>query len=310
MIRTVTLNPALDKTLEVNNFEIDAVNRVSSVRIDAGGKGINVSKLIKILGGRSKAFGILCGRNGDYIKEYLDRSGIENDFVYAEGETRTNLKIIDSIQHTNTDVNEPGPYVPYDKIKELEQKVFGGIDENTVLVLSGSIPKSVSTDIYYRWLDKAKKLKLRAILDCDGELLKKGIKAAPYLIKPNINELEELLGRKVSSMDDMLKSARELLKSGIKVVVLSLGSEGALFVKDGCAIHAKGIKIDVKSTVGAGDSMVAALAFALDEGMSFEKAAALSAAAGTAKVTTSGSQPPNMDKIMSIERLIEFNYIK
>lgn len=310
MIRTVTLNPALDKTLEINNFEIDAVNRVSSVRIDAGGKGINVSKLIKILGGRSKAFGILSGRNGDYIKEYLDKAEIENDFVYAEGETRTNLKIIDSIRHTNTDINEPGPYVPYDKIKELERKIFGAIGENAVLVLSGSIPKSVSTDIYYRWIDMAKKLKVRVVLDCDGELLKKGIKAEPYLIKPNINELEELLGRKVSGMDDMIKSARELLRSGIEVVVLSLGSDGAFFVKDGCIIHAKGVRVDVKSTVGAGDSMVAALAFALDEGMSFEKAAALSAAAGTAKVTTSGSQPPSMDKIMSIERLVKLDYIK
>ncbi|HBM74172.1 MAG TPA: 1-phosphofructokinase [Clostridiaceae bacterium] len=310
MIRTVTLNPALDKTLEINNFEIDDVNRVSSVRIDAGGKGINVSKLIKILGGRSKAFGILSGRNGDYIKEYLDKAEIENDFVYAEGETRTNLKIIDSIRHTNTDINEPGPYVPYDKIKELERKIFGAIGENAVLVLSGSIPKSVSTDIYYRWIDMAKKLKVRVVLDCDGELLKKGIKAEPYLIKPNINELEELLGRKVSGMDDMIKSARELLRSGIEVVVLSLGSDGALFVKDGCIIHAKGVRVDVKSTVGAGDSMVAALAFALDEGMSFEKAAALSAAAGTAKVTTSGSQPPSMDKIMSIERLVKLDYIK
>lgn len=310
MIRTVTLNPALDKTVEINNFKVGSVNRISTIRLDAGGKGINVSKMIRTLGGKSIAFGVLSGGNGDYIKGYLDRSGIENNFVFADGETRTNTKIIDSMQHTNTDINEPGPYVSPEKIVELENKVFEGIDENTVLVLSGSIPNGVPADIYRKWVERAQKSGARTILDCDGELLKEGIKAGPYLIKPNIHELEGLLGREISGMDDMVSASRDILNMGVKIVVLSLGSQGALFVKRDSVIHTSGIKVDVKSTVGAGDSMVAALAFALDSEMDFEKAAALSVASGTAKVTTSGSQPPEMEKILSIEKQVKFNYIK
>lgn len=309
MIRTVTLNPALDKTVEINNFNVGLVNRVLSIRLDAGGKGINVSKMVSTLGGKSTAFGFIAGRTGDYIKGCLDRSGIENDFVYTDGETRTNMKIIDSIQHANTDINEPGPNIPPEKIMELENKVFRGIDDKTVLVLSGSIPSGVPADIYRKWIEKARESGTRMILDCDGELLREGIKAAPYLIKPNIHELEGLLKRNISGIDEMVSASRDILKMGVKIVVLSLGSQGALFVKDDIVIHADGIKVDVKSTVGAGDSMVAALAYALDSKMDFEKAAVLAVASGTAKVTTSGSQPPEMEKIMSVQRLVKFKFI-
>lgn len=310
MIWTVTLNPAVDKTVEVDNFKVDAVNRVSSIRIDAGGKGINVSKMVKTLGGETCAFGILAGRSGNYIKEYLDRSCIENDFVFTAGETRTNLKVIDRLQHTNTDINDPGPYVSTEKIMELEGKIFKSIDKSKVLVLSGSIPNSVPRNIYRKWVNKAKDSGAKTILDCDGELLMEGIKAAPNLIKPNIYELQGLLCREISSLNDMVVASREILNLGVEVVVLSLGGEGALFVKKNCAIQAAGIKVDVKSTVGAGDSMVAALAYALDTGMDFEEAAALSVAAGTAKVGTSGTQMPGLDRIRDIESQVKLEYIK
>ncbi|QAT63229.1 1-phosphofructokinase [Acidilutibacter cellobiosedens] len=310
MIWTVTLNPALDKTIEVNNFRIGSVNRASSIRIDAGGKGINVSKMVKTLGGKTKAFGILPGGNGRYIKGYLDRCGIENDFIFTEGETRTNIKVIDSLNHTNTDINEPGVNISYNKIKELEEKIFKGIDKNTLLVLSGSVPNDVPKDIYRRWINISRKFGVRTILDCDGELLKEGIKASPYLMKPNIDELQGLIGREIANINDMVLVSREILKLGVEIVVLSMGFKGALFIKKDCAIHAVGIKVDVKSTVGAGDSMVAALAYALDTGMNFEKAAAYSMAAATAKVTTSGTQMPNFDRIVSIENRIKLNYIK
>lgn len=309
MITTVTLNPALDRTIEVGNFAIGTVNRVSAARLDAGGKGINVSKMIKTLGGGSRALGILSGRSGEYIREYLDRSGIENDFVFTDGETRTNIKIVDSLEHTNTDINEPGPYVPEGKLGELEKKIFGRMDEDTLLVLSGSIPRGVPKDIYRRWTEKAGKSEARVILDCDGELLREGIKGVPYLVKPNIDEMETLLGRSISSLDDMLSSATEIMRLGVAVVVLSLGGDGALFVKDGAAIKAKGIPVEVKSTVGAGDSMVAALAYALESGMDFADAAALSVAAGTAKVTTSGTQPPELSSIIAIKNRVELEFI-
>ena len=121
MIKTVTMNPAVDKTLEIDNFKIGAVNRISSIRLDAGGKGINVSKTIKALGGSSLATGILAGSNGEYIKSYLDHLGIDNDFLFLKGETRTNIKIVDKLKGTNTDINEPGADLSAEELSLMEK---------------------------------------------------------------------------------------------------------------------------------------------------------------------------------------------
>lgn len=309
MIKTVTLNPAVDKTIEIDNFTIGAVNRVSSIRLDAGGKGINVSKIIKTLGGKSKALGVLAGRSGKYIKDYLDLSGIENDFVFISGETRTNLKVVDKLGHTNTDINEPGLDIPTKDMELLENKIFPDLGEDSILVLSGSVPHNVPSDIYGRWIQKAKSLGARTILDADGDLLKEGIKAGPYLIKPNIHELERLLGRELKTMKEIADAALNLINTDIEIVVVSLGGDGAIFVKKESTVFAEGIKVDVKSTVGAGDSMVAALSFAIDRGYPFEKAVTLSVASGTASVTMSGTQPPEIDDILEFEKQVRFRYI-
>lgn len=309
MITTITLNPAVDKTIEINNFSIGSVNRISSSRVDAGGKGINVSKVIQSLGGKSKAIGILAGKNGDFIKKYLDSIGIENDFVFIEGETRINTKVVDSVNHTNTDINEIGPAVSIKDIDELWNKFYGSSNENSIVVFSGSIPKDVDKSIYKAWIEKAKGKNIKTILDADGELFKQGIKAGPYLVKPNIHELEGLFEEKIDSIEKTIKLSKELLSYGIEIVVVSLGEDGALFVKKDSAILAKGIKVEVKSTVGAGDSMVAALAFAMDKGYDLEKAIRLSVACGTASVMTEGTQAADIDIITKLENLVEFEYI-
>lgn len=310
MIKTVTLNPAVDKTVEISDFRVGAVNRVSSVRIDAGGKGINVSKIIKTLNGKSIALGILAGNNGKYIKGYMDSLDIENDFVFAEGETRTNLKVVDNKLHTNTDINEPGIYVKGEEINSLENKIFNGMDKNTILVLSGSIPPGVPVDIYRRWIERAREAGARTMLDADGELLREGIKARPYLIKPNIHELEGLLKRSLNSVEAIADAAESILDKGIEMVVVSMGADGAVFVNNDGAVHAEGIKVHAVSTVGAGDSMVAALAFALDNNYSFKEAVALSAGAGTAGVTTSGTQSPELESILYYKKQVNLKYIK
>lgn len=309
MITTVTLNPAVDKTIEIDNFHVGNVNRISSTRLDAGGKGINVSKVIQSLGGKSRAVGILAGNNGGFIKEYLDSIKIENDFVFIDGETRVNTKVVDRVNHTNTDINESGPLVSSENLDILCSKFYEGVEKNSLLVFSGSIPQNVDKDIYKTWIEKAKDKGVKAILDADGELFKQGIKAGPYLVKPNIHELEGLFGQKINSIDETVKLSRELLDYGIEIVVVSLGEDGALFVKKDLAILAKGIKVEVKSTVGAGDSMVAALALAIDKGYDFEKAVKLSVACGTASVMTSGTQAADLNTIIEFESLVEFEYI-
>ena len=175
MIITVTLNPAIDKTLEVDNCTINSINRVSSIKIDAGGKGINVSKVIKSLKGESIALGALAGSTGEFIKSYLDDEKIKNDFVFVGGETRTNIKIVDKVKNTNTDINEPGNSISEEEINRIKEKVFNDIKEDDILVLSGSVPQGVEKNIYEVWIKDAKKLGVKTILDANGELLKKGL---------------------------------------------------------------------------------------------------------------------------------------
>ena len=310
MIITVTLNPAIDKTVEINDFAVNTVNRVSSVRLDAGGKGINVSKVVLSLGGKSKAIGFLGGRAGNFIKSYLDEMGIENDFIVVNGETRTNLKIVDPVQHTNTDINEMGPQITAEDIQQMDDYISQLVDDKSVIVFSGSVPPNADQDIYQKWIDQAKRKGAKTILDADGELMRRGIEAGPYLIKPNIHELERLLDRKINSIEEAVECSRIIMKKyGIEIVAVSMGETGALFLNEETTLFAKGITVDVKSTVGAGDSMVAALAYAIDERYIFEKAVTLAVAAGTANVMTYGTEPSSLEVIMELEKKVQYKYL-
>ncbi len=310
MIITVTLNPAVDKTVEIGNFEAGKVNRVSSIRLDAGGKGINVSKVLMSLGGGSKAVGILGGSAGNFIKKYLDSHGIENDFLLINAETRINLKVIDSLRKTNTDINEPGPLIAQADIDAIEKIIFSNIRKDTVLVLSGSVPSNVDKVIYARWIAAAKTAGAKTILDADGELLDNGIKAGPTIVKPNIYELGMLFGTEIDSIQSADKAARSLIEQyGIEVVAVSMGEKGAIFLSRSHTIFVPGIKVDVISTVGAGDAMVAALAFSANKGCNFEKTVRLATAAATANVTTSGTQPADYNRIVELESLVKLEYL-
>lgn len=310
MIITITLNPAVDKTVEIGNFEEGKLNRISSIRMDAGGKGINVSKVIMSLGGNSRAIGILGGSAGSFIKQYLDTYGIENDFLKINAETRTNLKIIDSVRKTNTDINEPGPQIMQEDLEILEKKVLGNISNDTVLVISGSVPANVDKTIYAKWITAARAVGAKTILDADGELLKNGIQAGPTIVKPNIHELEMLFGTEIGNMQSANKYARGLIEqNGIEVVAVSMGEKGALFLNREHSIFVHGISVDTKSTVGAGDAMVAALAFCTDRSYDFEKSVRLAAAAGTANVMTTGTQPADHSSIIELERQVKLEYL-
>ncbi|MCB2291765.1 1-phosphofructokinase [Clostridium sp. CS001] len=309
MIITVTLNPAIDKTLEVDNCTIGSINRVSSIKIDAGGKGINVSKVIKNLKGESIALGALAGSTGEFIKNYLDTEKIKNDFIFSQGETRTNVKIVDKVKNTNTDINEPGNKVSGEDIERIREKVFKDIEQEDILVLSGSVPQGVGKNIYEMWIKDAKKLGVKTILDADGELLKQGILSGPYLIKPNIHELEMLFDVKINGIGEVISYCKKIFNYGVNIIAVSLGSEGALFMNGEKTIYAHGLKVEVKSTVGAGDSMVAALAFALDKGYSFERSVTLSVAAATAGVMTEGTTAGDLSNILSIEKQVVYEYL-
>jgi len=310
MIKTVTLNPAVDKTVEINDFQVGEVNRITSIQLDAGGKGINVSKTINALGGNSIATGFLAGRNGYYIKDCLNQMEVTNDFLFVNGETRTNLKVVDKRNKTNTDINEPGMMeVTDEELMQLEHKIFSDMNEDDILILSGSIPCNVPVTIYREWTERANRTGIKILLDADRKQLEEGIKAKPYLVKPNIAELESLLDRKLNDRNEIISAGRSLLAMGIEIVVISLGADGAIFLNEGNTIYAEGLKVEVKSTVGAGDAMVAALAYAIDSGCSLEKAVALSVAAGTAAVASEGSQPPDREAVRHFETKVHIKHL-
>ena len=195
MIFTVTLNPALDKTAQAPNFKLDAVTRITELRQDPGGKGINVSKVIKQLGGESVAWAVLGGNTGRGIKASLEEMGISCRAFEVEGETRTNLKVVDPVDDTHTDINEPGPVVTDAMLDDMLAQLVAEISEGDIVVLAGSIARGASDDTYEKWVKACREAGAKVFLDADGDKLVAGIKGNPFLIKPNEIELGNMLGR-------------------------------------------------------------------------------------------------------------------
>ena len=310
MIYTVTLNSALDKTVVIPSLRVDAVNRITSMRTDPGGKGINVSKVISKLGGESIAAGILGGDTGRAVLSALEERKLATCFHFAEGETRTNMKIIDPENHTNTDINEPGMTVSGEILGELLEELLAKVSGGDIVVISGSLPKGAPEDTYYVWTKEFQGRGAKVILDADGNLLKEGLKASPYLIKPNDHELSSLAGRALETPEELAETARSLMEEyHIAKAVVSMGSRGALYVLPDKTIYAEGLKVPVGSTVGAGDSVVAALAVAEESDMSLEETIRLSMAAGAANVMESGTQAAEYEVIKELLSKVVFRPI-
>ena len=220
----------------------------------------------------------------------MDALGIACNFTFVEGETRTNLKVIDPTRHTNTDLNEPGLTVTQQTLDGMLAALTQSIRPGDIVVLSGSLPKGAPVDTYGVWTAAGREAGARVFLDADGETLSHGLAAKPYLAKPNNHELSRLTGRTLETADDLLAAAREMIAGGVEHVVVSMGGDGALFVSKDGAYRAEGLKVPVGSTVGAGDSMVAALAYAAEQGMREEDTVRLAVATSAANVMCSGSQ--------------------
>lgn len=304
MIYTVTLNPAIDKTVVIEDLRPGCVNRVASVRTDAGGKGINVSKCLKALGETSVAAGIFAGAAGEQLTAMLTQLEIPVLQVAAQGQSRTNLKIIDPVKKENTDINEPGPRVDAALLEQLKEKLGSRVRSGDLVILSGSLPAGVDRGLYGQWTAYFRSLGACVYLDADGEPMQKGLAAVPFMIKPNDGELAALLGKEALTLEEMAAEGRRLQKTGIAEVVISLGGDGALFVNSDGVFRAKGLTVPVKSTVGAGDSMVAAMAFGQVRDLEREEKLRLAVAMGAASVMQSGSQPPEAQLVWELAKQV------
>ncbi len=300
MIYTVTLNPALDKTATVENLRLDSVNRISELRVDPGGKGINVSKVVRELGAKTVAIALLGGHTGTMLRNMLVELGIECKVLEVEGETRTNLKIKDPVLKTNTDINEPGPEVTDEQLRGMLDGLVGEVGSGDIVVLSGSLPRGAAADTYKVWVAALKKTGAKVYLDADGDKLVRGIEAKPDLIKPNEIELGAMMGRTLDADEKIVEAARELIDGGLDRVMVSMGGAGALYVARDVTIKANPVKVPVGSTVGAGDSVVAALAYAQDKGLGLEDTMRLAMATGAANVMQSGTQAAPRELVDSL----------
>lgn len=255
MIYTVTFNPALDYVVRLPAFEPGAVNRTESEDIQLGGKGINVSCVLGQLGFKSVALGFVAGFTGEAVEAGLARRGVSADFIrLPEGLTRINVKIKASVE---TEINGQGPAIPAEALEELFQKL-DRLAAGDVLVLAGSIPASLPSDIYQRILERLAPKGVLCAVDATGELLVKVLPYKPFLIKPNNHELGEIFGRTLSTDEEIVECARLLQQKGARNVLVSMAGDGALLLDEGGNVHRlEAFKGKVKNSVGAGDSMVA-----------------------------------------------------
>lgn len=292
MIVTVTMNPAIDKTVEISALIPGGLNRIRKVEYDAGGKGINVSKTICELGGESIATGFLGGNAGNTIANVLENCRIKGDFIWVDGETRTNTKVFEE-SGAVTELNEPGPAISADQIEELLRKLEAYATEKTLFILAGSIPSGVDKHIYAEITKRVHEKGATVLLDADGELFRNSLEERPDIIKPNRVELEEYAGFDYrASEEELLGLAERLLEKGIGTVAISMGKGGAMLVRDGYKVKCPALSVKAHSTVGAGDAMVAALAYAWDQGLDNDETVRLCMAASAGAVTTIGTKPP------------------
>jgi len=287
---TVTLNPALDKTVTVDGLEVGGLNRVDDIRIDAGGKGINVAKVLKGFHENVNAAGFIGGHNGRLILQGLEREGINHSFTEIAAETRMNLKVVDRTVQVTTEINERGGTVTRQERTLFQQTLEKQLEQASILVLGGSVPPGIEHAEYALLIKVARSMGVKTILDADGDALRYGLIACPDVIKPNIHELEQLLDITLESDEDIVRAARKLTAQGIEWVIVSMGGEGSIAVSKEEALRARPFKIKPESTVGAGDSMVAAIASSLLHGRGLEETLRFATAAGSVTASKPGTQ--------------------
>jgi 1-phosphofructokinase family hexose kinase len=290
VIATVTLNPSLDEHIVVDRLVVEEANRWIKLRRYAGGKGIDVSRAIHEMGGMTVAYGFIGGSNGRAIEILLDEEGVLFSFTPINQETRANFIITDMTTSQQTRIDAPGPRVSKRALERFRKKLRQIRPVPKMVVLGGSVPPGVPVGIYRDIIAECRENRVKTILDADGQWLIEGIKARPYLIKPNVREAEALLGRPLATEQSIIEAALDLVATGIEVVVISRGKDGIIAAGKKSAFKAVPPPVRVKSRVGAGDCTVAGLALKLAYSESLKDACRLGVAMGTAAVLTHGTE--------------------
>lgn len=278
----------MDQTAWLDRIEPGRVHRVRETHIDPAGKGINVSRMAHRLAWPTIAFGFLAGDTGNIVRSALEGEGVPTHFVPIPGQTRINVTLVEQ-SGVASSFYGPGPAVPTEALTSLESLVRFWLQAGRVLVLAGSLPQGVPADIYARLIRDARERGVKVFLDADAESLRLGIAAGPDLIKPNVEEAERLLDRRLADETAVVAAARELAGRGIETVIVSMGGRGAICAQRGRAWRIHPPEIQRRSTVGSGDAMVAGIAVALARGDDIVRGLALGTAAGAATAMSEGT---------------------
>jgi 1-phosphofructokinase len=310
VIVTVTLNPAIDQTLRIPGFAVGRVNRVEKSRSNAGGKGVNVASFLADLGEDVVATGFLGAENSGLFDAIFQRKRIVDRFVRTAGRTRVGIKIVDKVTHQTTDINFPGLPPREEEIEELFLRIAALSTQGRWFVLSGSVPPKLPDSIYAVLTELIHNTGGRVLLDTSGRPLRKALASPPEVMKPNIDELRELTRRNLDSPADVLAAAESLLARGVQRVVVSMGGDGAVFVDRDEALLARPPKVAVRSTVGAGDAMVAGIVHAMIHGLPLADVARTATASGAYAVTRIRSGVGSLEEHRKLMEQVEIETLR
>ena len=310
MIYTLTLNPAIDRELTVEEIEYNKVLSAMEARVDLGGKGFNVSRMLMSLGTPSVAVGYVGGNTGRRLQNGLHALGIDSDFVWVESETRTNISIVTQVHDRYIKVNEKGPLVDEAKQAELLDKIDSIARAGDWWVLAGSLPPGVDETFYARIIKVLADRQAIAILDTTGEALRLGCLEKPFLIKPNGEEIQALTGLPVDTPAQVATAATELRKMGAQNVVISLGKSGALLqtAEATWMVHPPVVK--EKNPIGAGDAMVGGLVWALAQDIPLQEALSWGVASGAAAASLSGTDVGSLELITELRSQVRIEALE
>ncbi len=299
MILTICPNPSIDCTIELDSLNVGKLNRIDNKVETYSGKALNVAMGVARLGEKSLATGFLFDNNAKLFEHNLEKEGVRYSFVYNQGSTRVNYKIIDK-RSMLTEINDRGDTVSVEKQAELVELVKKLSLDANIAVMSGSLPKGVDSS-YYGEVIKGIPERVKVIIDAERNNTLSAIGGREvYLVKPNLNELEGFVGQSLNTIPDMLKASEKYLDMGVQNVMISLGGEGAILTNGSSAWFCKSLSVAVNSTVGAGDCMVAATSVAIKNGLPMPEILRRAVSAGTAAVTTSGTNLFYKDKFEEV----------
>lgn len=301
---TVTLNPALDLTGHLDQIQVGSVNVVKSGSLHPAGKGINVARVLRDLGAEVAVSGILGAGNQQAFRDLFVSCGIEDHFMAVPGDTRINVKLVEENGEV-TDLNFPGVAVSEHERKEFEANLLRQAEQHEFIVVAGSLPRGIDADASRDLIAKLQQKGAKVLFDSSKAALEKGLEAKPFLIKPNEVELAEWAGQPLDTEEALRAQAEKLCAEGIANVVISRGADGVLWCADGECWSAKPPRMEVVSTVGAGDSMVAGFAWGLSQGMDKEQILRLASAVSALAVTQVGVGVPNKQQLADMMARID-----